>query len=90
MDMGNFCIYKQMNVLPWAVIDSEPIPVGFDINTYHAIKLTVNGTTLEGYLDGNLILSGTDAGTPIEGPPCGIYVANGQAYVDEFKVWMTL
>ncbi len=90
-DAGTIYIYKTMDGLGNPALDTETLPPGFDHSVYHTLKFTVDGTSVEGYLDGDLILSGTETGTAITGTGrCGIMGSNGEVLVDEVKVWTSL
>ncbi len=74
------------------LVDDAPTPLGDDYNllpdftygSYHELKLEVVGTSIKGYLDGEVVVSATDA--EITGSGCaGIALFNGSVYFDDFE-----
>lgn len=67
-------------------IASAALPAGFDFSKYHTLRLEIDGSTLRGYLDGELLATATN--TDIGGAGLtGMGIQVGEGYIDDFKVY---
>lgn len=62
-----------------ATVSADP-----SAGVYHTFKLEVNGSSIKGYIDGVLLVSGT--ATAFTAGPAGVYSHMQKAYFDDFNV----
>lgn len=64
----------------------DSVPITFSTSTTYDVKLEVVGTTINGYINGQLVLEAQDAGTTVTAGRAGVRMFKAAAEVDDVLV----